>query len=169
MTGVELTTTRLTLRPPIEADLDGWAGFDADPEGMAFFGGPQTRSDSWTGLATAAGMWSLRGYGLFSVVETKSGDWIGRVGPWAPEGHYGTEIGWAISPRAWGKGYASEAARAAMGWAFDHLGWTEAIHCIDAANTASIAVARNIGSSWLRQIQESDGRAIEIYGQSRSS
>lgn len=117
-------------------------------------------------MATAAGMWALRGYGLFSVIERASGRWVGRVGPWVPEGALGTEVGWAIAPDAWGKGYATEAAEAAIGWAFDTLGWREVIHCIDAPNTASIAVAERLGSAWLRQAREADGKLVEIYGQS---
>jgi RimJ/RimL family protein N-acetyltransferase len=161
-----LSTERLVLRPPTEADFEAWAGFDADARATAFFGGPIGRAAAWTNLATVAGMWALRGYGLFSVFEAQGGRWVGRVGPWAPEGHPGTEVGWALTPSAWGRGYATEAARAAMAWAFDSLGWTEIIHCIDPANTASIAVAERLGSRKLRE-QQKDGALVAIYGQSR--
>ena len=98
-----------------------------------------------------------------------AGRWVGRVGPWLPEGAIGTEVGWAISPIAWGKGYATEAAHAAIAWAFDHLGWTDVIHCIDAPNTASIAVAERLGSAWLRADHEADGKEVQVYGQSRNA
>jgi RimJ/RimL family protein N-acetyltransferase len=75
-------------------------------------------------------------------------------------------VGWALTPSAWGRGYATEAARAAMAWAFDNLGWTEVIHCIDPANTASIAVAERLRSRKLRE-QQKDGALVAIYGQSR--
>lgn len=163
-----LETPRLLLRPPTERDLDGWAALDADERATAFIGGAQDRVFAWRGLATAAGMWALRGCGLFSVIEKGSGRWIGRAGPWIPEGAEGTEIGWAFALEAQGKGYATEAAQAAMGWAFDTLGWTEVIHGIDAENTASIAVAQRLGSTWLRTAAESDGKLTQIYGQSRS-
>jgi RimJ/RimL family protein N-acetyltransferase len=164
---ISLSTRRLMLRPPIEEDLDGWAALDADADATRFIGGPQDRAQSWQGLATAAGMWALRGLGLFSVLERDTGRWVGRVGPWVPEGAIGAEVGWAIAPAAWGKGYAVEAAAAAIDWAFDHLDWTQVIHCIDAPNTPSIAVATRLGSSWLRADREADGKAVEVYGQSR--
>jgi RimJ/RimL family protein N-acetyltransferase len=161
-----LETPRLLLRAPLEADLDGWAGFDGDERATRFFAGPRSRAQAWSEMATAAGMWALRGYGLFSVIERSSGRWIGRVGPWVPEGAIGTEVGWAIAPEAWGKGYATEAAEAAIGWAFATLDWSEVIHCIDAPNTASIAVAERLGSAWRRQESEAGGKLVEIYGQS---
>lgn len=126
------------------------------------------RPASWQGLATAAGMWALRGCGLFSVLEVETGRWVGRVGPWLPEGALGTEVGWAIDRSAWGLGYATEAAEAAVGWAFETLGWSEVIHCIDAANTASIAVAERLGSHRLRDDLE-NGKPVEIYGQPRTT
>jgi len=164
---LSISTRRLTLRPPVETDLEGWAALDADARATQFIGGRQDRNASWQGLATAAGMWALRGLGLFSVLERDTGRWVGRVGPWVPEGAIGTEVGWAIAPAAWGKGYAVEAAAAAIDWAFDHLGWTQVIHCIDAPNTPSISVATRLGSSWLRADREADGKSVEVYGQSR--
>ncbi len=68
-----LQTPRLLLRPPLEADLDGWAGFDGDERATRFFAGPRSRAQAWSEMATAAGMWALRGYGLFSVIERDTG------------------------------------------------------------------------------------------------
>lgn len=92
-----LSTTRLILRPPAEADFEAWAAMDADAEAMTYIGGVHTRANSWQGLATAAGMRSLRGCGLFSVLDRETGTWVGRVGPWIPEGTLGTEVGWALA------------------------------------------------------------------------
>ncbi|WP_425998898.1 GNAT family N-acetyltransferase [Caulobacter sp. DWR1-3-2b1] len=167
MIGPRLETTRLILRPPVEGDLDGWAALDADERVTRYIGGAKGREQAWLGLATAAGMWTLRGCGLFSVIEKHCGTWVGRVGPWLPEGAIGTEIGWAFAGAAQGKGYATESARAATGWAFDTLGWTEVIHCIDVGNTSSIAVARRLGSTWLRAATEADGKVVQVYGQTR--
>ena len=169
MISPRLETARLILRPPVDEDLDGWADLDADARAVQFIGGLRTRNQAWMDMATAAGMWSLRGCGLFSVLEKDTSLWVGRVGPWLPEGAIGTEIGWAISPTTWGKGYATEAAHAAIAWAFDHLGWADVIHCIDAPNTASIAVAERLGSAWLRAAREADGKEVQIYGQSREA
>jgi len=78
-----LETSRLISRPPVEGDLDGWAAFDADARATHFFSGPKSRTVAWEGMASAAGMWALRGCGLFSVIEKSSGRWTGRIGPWS--------------------------------------------------------------------------------------
>jgi RimJ/RimL family protein N-acetyltransferase len=63
-----------------------------------------------------------------------------------PDGWPGTEVGWGIVRSHWRRGYAAEAAVAAIDWAFANLGWTEVIHIIDVDNVASQAVARKLGS-----------------------
>jgi len=142
-----LTTPRLLLRQPVLADLDGWAELMADPEATRHIGGVQPRAAAWRSLATMVGSWSMVGFGMFSVLERASGAWVGRVGPWSPEGWPGTEVGWGLRRAYWGRGYAVEAALAAIDWAFDTLGWSEVIHVIAPANTASQAVARRLGSA----------------------
>lgn len=161
---LRLETDRLIMRPPVEADLEGWAAFDGDERATEFFGGPKGRAASWEFLSSAAGMWALRGCGLFSVLEKGSGRWIGRIGPWKPEGAT-AEIGWAILPSIWGNGYATEGARAAIDWVIDTLGWTQICHCIDAQNAASIAVAQRLGSQWLRSDFDAHGKVTQVYGQ----
>jgi RimJ/RimL family protein N-acetyltransferase len=107
---------------------------------------------------------------MFTMIDKASGEWLGRAGPWQPEGWPGTEVGWGIRRQAWGKGYALEAATAAIDWAFDHLGWTEVIHCIDPGNVNSQKVALKLGSTLLREaylpppFQE---LKIDVWGQSR--
>ncbi len=150
MDGPVIQTERLILRPTRPEDFEPWAAFMADEEASRFIGGPQARSAAWRGLCSMAGAWSLFGYGMFSVIERTSGRWVGRLGPWKPEGWPGTEVGWGIVKDCWGKGYATEGATAAIDWAFDALGWTQVIHCIEPANTPSQAVARRLGSQNLR-------------------
>lgn len=146
MAGPIIETERLLLRVPQSEDLDGWAELMGDEESARFIGGVQPRTGSWRGLAAMAGSWALHGYGMFSVIEKGSGRWIGRLGPWRPEGWPGNEVGWGIVRSAWGKGYATEGAAAAMDWAVDRLGWNEIIHCIDSDNIASARVAERLGS-----------------------
>lgn len=83
------------------------------------------RSLAWRAFMTMAGAWYLQGFAMFSVIEKATGRWIGRLGPWYPEGWPGTEIGWALVRDSWGRGYATEGAAAAMDWAFSTLGWKE--------------------------------------------
>ncbi|MES2035468.1 MAG: GNAT family N-acetyltransferase [Pseudomonadota bacterium] len=144
--GPTLETARLILRPTAEADLDGWAEMMANPESSQFIGGPLERAAAWRGMASMAGSWAIKGFGMFSLIEKETGLWVGRIGPWQPEQWPGTEVGWGLHQRAWGKGYGVEAAIASIDWAFDTLGWTEVIHCIDPANTPSQKLAQRIGS-----------------------
>ena len=140
-------TDRLILRPPAAEDFEAWAAFAADEECMRFLGGVQARSVAWRGICTVTGSWSIRGFGMLSVIEKATGRWVGRLGPWQPEDWPGTEVGWGLAREAWGKGYATEGAAACMDYAFDVLGWTEAIHTIDPENTASQALAKRLGST----------------------
>jgi RimJ/RimL family protein N-acetyltransferase len=164
-----LETERLILRCPEAADLDGFAEMMADPEATRFLGGVVSRTAAWRSLTVIAGSWVIRGYGLFSVVEKASGRWIGRVGPWQPEGWPGAEVGWGLHPAAWGRGYATEAAEACMAYAFERLGWDEVVHIIDPGNAPSQAVARRVGSRYLRPGRLPDlDLDLELWGQTRA-
>ena len=164
-----LETERLILRAPRAEDFEPWAAFAADAEAARFIGGVQTREGAWRVMSIMAGAWLVRGFSMFSVVEKASGEWVGRVGPWQPEGWPGTEVGWGIARAHWGKGYATEAAVACIDWAVDHLGWTEVIHTIEAANVNSQKVAERLGSRILRQavLPSPLNVAVDVWGQSR--
>jgi RimJ/RimL family protein N-acetyltransferase len=80
-------------------------------------------------------------------------------------------VGWGLIREAWGKGYATEAATAAIDWAFATLGWDEVIHSIDPDNVNSQNVARRLGSTRLRQARMPSpfqGDVLDIWGQSRA-
>ena len=171
MPGPNLETERLILRPPLAEDAESWQAFVADEEVNRFLGGVQSVHVAWRGLRVIAGCWALDGFAMFSVVEKASGRWIGRIGPWRPEGWPGNEIGWGLARSAWGKGYATEAARASIDWAFDHLGWTDVIHVIDPANTASAAVAQRLGATNRgpgRLPPPYEASSVDIWGQTRA-
>lgn len=162
-TGPYLVTERLILRPPAKEDLDGFAAFNADSESVRFLGGKtQTRAESWRSLCGVAGSWSINGYGFFSCLLRDTGAWVGRVGPWQPEGWPGTEIGWGILREYEGRGFAAEAAAASMDYAVNQLGWTHIIHTIDPENLGSIAVAKKLGA-----INEGPTRLPEPYQETR--
>ncbi len=143
---LQLDTPRLLLRPTRREDFEPWAAFVADPESARHVGGVQPRSVAWRGFLSMVGAWQIQGFAMFSVIEKASGRWIGRIGPWQPEGWPGTEVGWGIVRDRCGLGYATEAATATIDWAFAELGWTEVIHTISVDNSASQAVARKLGS-----------------------
>jgi RimJ/RimL family protein N-acetyltransferase len=168
---MRVETERLILRQPRLVDLDAWAEFMADPETAVPVGGVQPRPTVWRGLATMVGAWAMNGFGMFSAFEKDSGQWVGRLGPWHPEGWPGTEVGWGILRRYWGRGYATEGAIAAIDWSFANLGWTEVVHTIAPDNAPSQAVARRLGSTPLRTAvlpAPFQGFAVEVWGQSRA-
>jgi len=172
MPGPLLETERLILRPPGPQDLEPWIAFGADEEATRYLGGVQPKSVAWRGFMSVAGSWAMLGFAMFTVIDKASGRWVGRIGPWFPADWPGTEVGWGLTPEAWGKGYATEAATAAIDWAFDSLGWTDVIHCIGPANIASQKVARRLGSTLLRQGRlpaPYDQEVVEVWGQSRKA
>lgn len=138
-----LTTERLTLRPLGARDFEPLVEFYASPR-SGFVGGPMDRAQVWRHLATEIGHWTLRGYGRFGVEETATGDFVGVVGPWNPEGWPEPEIGWDLMDGHEGKGYATEAARAARDWAYG-TGWRTAISLVAHGNDGSARVAGRLG------------------------
>ncbi|MTI74938.1 MAG: GNAT family N-acetyltransferase [Stenotrophomonas sp.] len=168
---LRLETERLLLRPPCAEDFDAFAAFCADPLPMQHLGGVQAPSVAWRSLATMAGSWHLLGYSMFSVIEKDSGRWVGRAGPWQPHGWPGPEVGWSIVPDRWGRGYAPEAARAAIDWAFDVLGWEQVIHTIAPDNRNSQAVARKLGARVLRHARLPPPHEVDVqvWGQPREA
>lgn len=147
-TGPYIVTERLILRPPAKEDLDGFAVFHADEQSMRFLGGKvQSRAEAWRMLCTLSGSWNINGFAFFSCILRDTGTWIGRVGPWHPEGWPGNEIGWGILREYEGRGFAYEAAAASMDFAVDQLGWTDIIHTIHPDNLGSIAVAKKLGAA----------------------
>jgi RimJ/RimL family protein N-acetyltransferase len=154
--GPVLETERLKLRPWREADIAPNTAMLADPASGRFItadGKPVT--DAWAGWRNAAimsGHWMLHGVGMFVVEEKSTGAFIGRVGPWFPPGWPGFEVGWGIAAEFRGKGYAVEAARASIDWAFASFELDQIVHCIDRENTASQGVARRLGAEIEREM-----------------
>jgi len=142
-----LETERLALRAFREQDLDAWAAMMADPAVMTHLGGPMVRTNAWRAMAMTLGHWMLKGYGMWAVERKSDGALIGRVGMLNPDGWTGLEVGWTLGRPFWGHGYATEAAAAAMRYAFLTQPVDQVVSNIDAANTASQAVARRLGET----------------------
>jgi RimJ/RimL family protein N-acetyltransferase len=168
---LRIETPRLILRPTAREDFEGWARFSAEPETMRHLGGVQPRATAWRGFIGMAGAWQMQGFAMFSVIEKATGAWVGRLGPWMPEGWPGTEVGWGLLREYSGRGYASEGATAAIDWAFAELGWNEVIHTISPENMASKALAARLGSTWLRmdRLPPPIELDVEVWGQSREA
>ena len=164
-------TERLILRLPEARDFDAFADFMGNGEASRYVGGPQNRAMAWRNFMAIAGSWQIHGFSMFSVERQDTGEWIGRIGPWMPEGWPGTEVGWGIVPSAQNMGFATEAATAAIDWAFDNLGWDEVIHAIAPENAPSQAVARKLGARNRgpgKLPPPLDVMAVEIWGQTRA-
>ena len=149
--GPTLETQRLILRPPEEKDFEPWTEMRSHAHAMRFLGGAMSPEEVWRLATTMVGHWVWRGYGMFSMVEKISGEWIGRCGPWYPHGWPEPEIGWAVKPEFQGRGYAKEAASACLDYAVDSLGWKYLAHFIDKDNVPSIKLAERLGASWHRE------------------
>jgi RimJ/RimL family protein N-acetyltransferase len=164
----QLDTQRLLLRGFREEDLDAYADMCGNAEVMRYVaaGKPLTREESWRNMAMIVGHWQLRGYGMWAVEERSSGEMIGRIGCWKPEGWIDFEIGWTIRQAFWGRGFATEAARAAMDYAFEKLERSHVISLIRPQNIASIRVAQKLGEKLEGKIELFGSEAV-IYGISR--
>jgi len=165
MTIPELETERLFLRGFRESDLPEYAAICADPEVARFLGDgkPLSVEHTWRQVAFLLGHWELRGYGIWAVTLRSGGRVVGRVGFHNPEGWPGFELGWVISRDLWRRGIATEAARAALRYGFDHLEQEHVISLIRPGNTASVRVAEKIGEK-LERKERLDGAEALVYG-----
>jgi RimJ/RimL family protein N-acetyltransferase len=140
-----LRTARLLLREFRPEDVEPHFAMSQDEEVQRFLGGLKSGYDAFGNLATHAGHWALRGYGGFVVERLEDGAFLGRVGFHEPPGWPQTEVGWKLSRASWGHGYATEAARAVIGFGFTALDMPELCSLIDPANAGSAAVAQRLG------------------------
>jgi RimJ/RimL family protein N-acetyltransferase len=147
-----LESTRLVLRPFRAADVDAQAAMMGDEEVMRHIGGRGlTREDAWRKLLCGHALWDLLGYGYWAVERRADGAMIGQIGFadfkrfMVPGIEALPEMGWLMAREAFGQGYASEAAAAALAWADAALAAPEIVAIIDTANAASIRVAEKAG------------------------
>lgn len=144
-----IETERLCLRPVTADDLDELVRLHADPLVARFMGSP-TREWLVNWLRSSDEEWEERGHGRLAIVDKESGEFLGRTGLkyWPQFGE--TETGWALHAEARGQGYATEAARAVLDWAFPRFDAPYFTAMIRPDNIASIAVAERLGMSPLR-------------------
>ena len=163
-----LTTERLILRGYRESDAHAIAALHGNPEVIKFLspdGEPEPGlADAWEHIAKHVGHWALKGCGKWAVDERATGRFVGRVGLYDPPYDWpGLELGWTLTRDCWGKGYATEAARAALAWGFETFKANEIISAIHPDNAASIRVAVRLGERRLREGMI-HGKPCLIYG-----
>ncbi len=143
-----LTTERLVLRGWRGDDFEPYAAFLADPDVARYLSGePMSRTDAWRNMAMMVGHWSLRGFGMWAVERKEDRAFIGRVGLFYPEGWPALEVGWTLGKPYWGRGYATEAARAAMAYGFLTQGLERIVSVIHIDNKPSQALAERLGET----------------------
>ena len=165
---MRLETERLVLREPRLEDARAFDEFWQDEEASRFVGGVKSPQEVDEMMKRSIRHWEWFGIGNFTVERREDGVVLGRVGflVWNPQtwenGHRvqvgeprETELGWKLDRRAWGNGYASEAAIACRDWGLGALGLTRLISLIALENTASIRVAERIGESFERELEPS--------------
>lgn len=139
-----ITTARLRLRPIAPADFPHWRAF-YETEHSHFVGGPKSAEDAWWKMCQFVGHWVMRGFGYWSV-ETKEGEYCGRVGLEQPNEWPEPELGWSFLSSATGQGYATEAAIAVLEDAKATLKPETVVSFVHVDNTASARVAERMGA-----------------------
>ncbi|WP_020390076.1 GNAT family N-acetyltransferase [Kribbella catacumbae] len=145
----ELATDRLLLRQWKDSDYEPFAAMNADPAVMEHFPALTTRADSDALIERSKARFAERGFGLWAVEVRETGQFIGFTGLSVPsfEAHFmpAVEIGWRLAKDAWGNGYASEAARASLAYAFGPAGLEELVSFTTTTNKPSQRVMERIG------------------------
>jgi len=149
----ELQTERLLLRGWCDDDLVPFAALNADPDVMEHFPGPLSRRESDAFVHERIEPHFVeRGFGLWAVEVPGVAPFIGFVGLQAPlfEAWFTpcVEIGWRLAAARWGRGYATEAAQAAVEFGFDRAGLDEIVSFTVPANVPSIAVMKRLGMTY---------------------
>lgn len=146
----DVTTERLELRKPDPGDLDALATVFAKYEVWKFpYDRPWTREETADFITRGRDHWDTCGFGLWLAFLRSTGRLIGYVGlsvpMFLPEILPAVEVGWRFDPDAWGQGYATEAARAALAEGFTTLGFDEICSLPQVENSASVRVAERLG------------------------
>lgn len=148
-----LETERLVLREHTLEDFPAYAAMRADAEVMRHIGDrePVTEEEAWSAFVKNPGMWQFMGFGSWAIVEKDSGRFGGSIRYIERRRDRGRdlegvpEMGWSLVRAAFGKGYATEAVRAALAWGRESLGPMRVIALTSEDNVASMRVAEKCG------------------------
>ncbi len=149
--GTTVITERLRLVPFASAHLDDLFAMNSDPKVMHYLGPPQTRDEVAANITRQQAKWAQYGFGWWSVIERETDALIGA----ACLQHLGhaeanpLEIGWRLRPSWHGKGYATEAGRAAMDYGFDVIGESRLMAVTELENKASARVMERLGMTYI--------------------
>jgi RimJ/RimL family protein N-acetyltransferase len=165
-----LETPRLVLRRWHSDDLDGFAAVNAQPEVMRYIhdGSTLDRAATAQRLANYERHWDEHGFGLYAVETKETGELAGFTGlavpTYLPEVMPAVEIGWRLGRAYWGRGLATEAARAVVVHARAELGLRRLVSIHVVGNEASARVMVKLGMSLEREtVQPDTGRRVRVY------
>lgn len=141
-----LTTERLVLREWRETDLAPYAALRTNPALMTYIGKPLTPEEVDVDFHREIKQWETLGYGCFIAAEAGTDTPVGFAGLWHPEDLKEPELCWSLFPGHTGKGFATEAADAALVWAGRELGLPPLMSFVHPDNAPSHAVAQRLGA-----------------------
>ncbi len=148
---VEIRTGRTLLRQWKDSDLPGWIAMNADLEVRRYFPTVHTPEEAAGEAARIRAAIAQRGWGPWAIEIPGEVPFAGFVGLLVPafQAHFvpAVEIGWRLARATWGKGYATEAARAALDFAFAQLELPEVVSMTVPDNAPSQAVMQRLGFS----------------------
>lgn len=144
---IEITTDRLQLRQWQADDVQRYVELLSLPD-VARFMLPMPRARIEALASDFLQQWHDEGFGPFAAVDLISGTWIGqvglgRLGEWADDDN--VEVGYELHPACWGRGFATEGGRAALGFGFETVGLTRIISTTNPANLRSRRVMEKLG------------------------
>ena len=161
-------TDRLILRRLDERDVDEIFAMRSDPEVMRFIRAPQNRVETVNWLNLVSSRWESDHIGFCAIVEKETGKFVGWCGLWQLKETNELEIGYAIAKNAWGIGFATEAARVFLRYAFEQLKTGKIVAVAEPENASSRRVMEKLGMKFVR-LGEFYDRELVQYAISRES
>jgi ribosomal-protein-alanine N-acetyltransferase len=157
-----LETDRLILRPICDADFDDLCALYADPEVMRYLGNglPRTREETAERLRVMLEHWDKYPFGMWTVRDRHDGRYLGRCGYGNFHDYPDMELGYTLARSAWGMGYATEAARAAVRHAFETTRLPRLMAVARPENVASQNVMRKLGMTFQMMMEFLGGEAM---------
>ena len=170
-----IETDRLKMRGHRLDDFVDCTAMWADPIVTRHIGGkPFSEEETWARFLRYIGHWSLMGFGYWAIEEKETGGFVGELGfadfkrDMEPSIKGVPELGWVLASTAHGKGYATEAVRAAVAWGETHFGPVRTVCIIHPDNLASIRVAEKCG---YKEVQRTTykGHATLLFNRMREN
>jgi len=148
---ITIETERLRLRMLKTSDLDNLATLFADPAVMRYVGTgePATRDEAEKALASIIAHWEREGFGRWAIEDKTTGEFVGYGGLRSLSGT--PEVVYHFAQRHWGKGFATEMARACLQFGFNVKGFERIIAIAKPENSASIHVMKKLGMHFEKQ------------------